>query len=513
MSRNKYIAIAVLLCMCSALPAKPKAKAEPQLTQEEQMRSDYYLYAALDAMDRKSHAEAYFLLELCYTVNPTDPTVCSLRGSYVQNLYGKEAALPLFRTAYEGSPQDYWYRYTIAAYEAGQRNTAMNVLKEMEKRDPKNIDILELHEHILLHENKHKQALAIRDKVDKLTGEPTIQSVLARYETYRDMGDEKKGLEVLDAYLARNPNDGRMRAMRTDIYLKDARHAGNTAEGQRLLELQLHSADVTLHNKIKLLQMHSDWLGYDAATQKEWLLDLREQYPYEQDVYQALLDHEESQGHISAALEISRTMLTMNPSDAQLREKIADLMRDDDNVTPEEVGRFVEESYTMLPDDPKWGYFKALRCLQRNDYDSALIVMENAVAHAEEPMVRLQLLATYGDLLGHAGQYEKAYATYDEVLKLAPDHLSVLNNYAWTLAINGGDLKKAEKMSQRTIQKESNNATYLDTYAWILHLQGQDTLALFYIKKAMEYAQTDSDGTIAQHMETIQQSLQQQSEQ
>ena len=117
-------------------------------------------------------------------------------------------------------------------------------------------------------------------------------------------------------------------------------------------------------------------------------------------------------------------------------------------------------------------------------------------------MIRLELLSLYGDLQAQLLHYDVAIAAYDEALKLMPENLSVLNNYAWTLAISGGNLKKAEKMSQVTIQKEANNPTYLDTYAWILHLQGQKTLALFYIKKAMEYA-GQSEPTIQEHYKTI----------
>lgn len=83
---------------------------------------------------------------------------------------------------------------------------------------------------------------------------------------------------------------------------------------------------------------------------------------------------------------------------------------------------------------------------------------------------------------------EQLYAEYDRVLTLAPGNLSVLNNYAYLLATRGGDLKKAERMSQLTIREEPNNAVYLDTYGWILHLQGQDDLALFYLRKALDYA-------------------------
>lgn len=487
----------------SAKP-KGKAKVQPAITAEEQMRLDYYLYAALNATEHNEHAKAYFLLEFCHHIDPTNPTVCSLYGSYQQSLYGKERALPLLRQAYEGSPDDYWYRYAITTYELGQKKTALEVIKQMEKRNPKDLDILELHEHLMLRERQYKQALAIRDKVDKLTGEPTVQSVFARYEIYNNMGDQEKAVQVLDNYLERNPNDGRMRAMRTDIRLTEAKQRNDVELGKQMLTQQLHSADVMLPTKLKQLKQNSEWLGYDADEQLRWLQDLKEQYPYEQAIYKALMDHAVEQGQTSTALEIGQTMLAMNPTDAQLREKIAELMRDDDSVTPEQVGQFIEESYDILPDNPKWGYFKALRCWQREDYDTALIVLERAIVHADEPMVRLQLLTLYGDLLGHEEQYEKAFAAYDEVLQLAPDHLSVLNNYAWSLAISGGDLKKAEKMSQRTIQKEANNPTFLDTYAWILHLQGQDTLALFYIKKALENAQGAEDiSTLKEHYEQI----------
>lgn len=496
--------------MVSSTGVWGKAKSKPQvavITVEEQMRMDYYLYAALNASEHNNHPQAFFLLELCYQIDSLNPTVCSMRGSYILSLYGKDKALPLLRRAYEGSPRDYWYRYAVTAYEAGKRNEAMKVIKTMEKAQPKDQDILELHEHILRHEHKYKQALSIRDKIDKLTGEPTIYSVITRYELLNESGAGDKALRVIDDYLERNPNDGRMRSMRADIDLKAARDKGDVQNGQRLFAQQMQSDDVTLRNKLKLLQANCGWLGYDADEQKRWLIELREQYPYEQEIYQALLDHEQKQGHTSAALEIGRTMLTMNPTDRNLREKIADLMRDDEKVTEEEVGLFIDESYDVLPDDPKWGYFKALRCWQRQDIDSVIIVLERAIRNADDKLMRVELLELYGDAQGHQQNYAKAFEAYEEVLKVVPSHIGVLNNYAWTLAISGGDLRKAEMMSQQTIQKEANNPTYLDTYAWILHLQGQDTLALFYIKKALENS-TNKDSTIVEHYTIIQQSLQ-----
>ena len=507
---NRVIGLAVaLLLVGSAVYARGKVKpVQHELTQEEQMRLDYYLYAALNASDKNEHAKAFFLLELCNAIDSLNPTVSSLRGTYIQNLYGKEQALPLLRRAYEGSPNDYWYHYTVTAYDLGKRKEAMNVIETMEKRDQKNMDVLELHEHMLRHEHKYKQALAIRDKIDKLTGEPTVYSVITRFELLDESGAKGKALQVLDDYLARNPNDTRMRAMRTDIRLQEARKLNDKQAGDSLLNELLHSAELTIGNKLNKLNNYKGWMDYDDEREKAILIDLREQYPYEQASYQALMDYEDKHGNTTAALEIGRTMLTMNPTDSQLREQIADLMRKDPDVTPEEMGEFIDESYVMQPDDPKWCYFKALRCWQHQELDSAITILKHGLEFAKDRLMYVEILTLYADAQGYMQNYEEAFAAYEKILQVSPRNLGVLNNYAWSLAISGGDLKKAESMSQITILNDGNNPTYLDTYAWILHLQGQDTLALFYIQRAIDNA-SEEDKTIHEHYQTILQATQQ----
>lgn len=92
---------------------------------------------------------------------------------------------------------------------------------------------------------------------------------------------------------------------------------------------------------------------------------------------------------------------------------------------------------------------------------------------------------------------------YQQVLALEPNHMLTLNNYAYGLAIRGGDIQQAERMSRRTIQAEPENAIYLDTYAWILHLQGQNTLAEFYIHKALKNAGEKDQAEIERHYREI----------
>ena len=80
---------------------------------------------------------------------------------------------------------------------------------------------------------------------------------------------------------------------------------------------------------------------------------------------------------------------------------------------------------------------------------------------------------------------------YEQALQYLPNDAGLLNNYAYTLATTGGDLKKAERMSQATINKDPENPIYLDTYAWILYLQGYYSLSKIYIEQALKYTEKD----------------------
>ena len=88
-------------------------------------------------------------------------------------------------------------------------------------------------------------------------------------------------------------------------------------------------------------------------------------------------------------------------------------------------------------------------------------------------------------------------------IKLFPNNLMLLNNYAYNIAVyweasqgtmpeeRKAEFKKfldeAEKISEATVKADAINPYYLDTYAYILYLQGKYSLAKFYLEQAMSY--------------------------
>jgi Tfp pilus assembly protein PilF len=75
---------------------------------------------------------------------------------------------------------------------------------------------------------------------------------------------------------------------------------------------------------------------------------------------------------------------------------------------------------------------------------------------------------------------------YDEALLLDSTNVSVLNNYAYYLAVRRKDLDKAEKYSRLSNELDPNSATLQDTYAWVLFQQGRYREALSWIEKALK---------------------------
>ncbi len=66
-----------------------------------------------------------------------------------------------------------------------------------------------------------------------------------------------------------------------------------------------------------------------------------------------------------------------------------------------------------------------------------------------------------------AGQHDLAKASYRDALKTDPDNAIALNNLAYVLADNGGDLNQAFEMVQRAGAKKPNDPSVADTMAWI----------------------------------------------
>ena len=141
------------------------------------------------------------------------------------------------------------------------------------------------------------------------------------------------------------------------------------------------------------------------------------------------------------------------------------------------------------------GFLELTRIAEYNlgNYNKVLdICTEMLILAPNDTAVALASWSVMGDVYYILGDSKNAYRAYDNALKIDPENLYVLNNYAYYLSVEGRDLKKAYQMSQKTVMAEPENATYLDTFGWILYLRGDYVEAKSFFKQAMLYGGKDS---------------------
>ncbi|MDE5955557.1 MAG: tetratricopeptide repeat protein, partial [Bacteroidales bacterium] len=115
----------------------------------------------------------------------------------------------------------------------------------------------------------------------------------------------------------------------------------------------------------------------------------------------------------------------------------------------------------------------------------------------------LRAWSTMGDVYHEMGESKKAFSAYEKALKINPDYVYVLNNYAYYLSVEGKKLKKAYAMSKKTVEAEPDNATYLDTFGWILFIQGKALEAKPFFKHAMLYGGNESAVILDHYAEVL----------
>ena len=174
------------------------------------------------------------------------------------------------------------------------------------------------------------------------------------------------------------------------------------------------------------------------------------------------------------------------------------------------INRLVDLDLEMHPEDYDIQMLKLRMCYIKQDWQAVLdqCMRMAEMARAEGNKEHLgEALSIAGDVWYQQLQdKKKAYETYEEALKADPDRTSVLNNYAYYLCLEGKSLRKALKMSRRTVELEPDNATYLDTYGWLLYLLKRPKEAKHYFKHAMLYGGKDS-ATILEHYSKVLEAL------
>lgn len=304
-----------------------------------------------------------------------------------------------------------------------------------------------------------------------------------------------------------NPDYGAAKIALANYY----RQQGDSVRYDSKTYEALLSEDFDLGQKLMMLEEYLQKLLNDkqSTSRGDHLFSvLSEQYPHEPDVLDLAARYSAAKGDFKDACEQIGYAIDLAPSEEKYRGQLMTYQMADDraadaiktyqdlakHMTPSRNLTILYASAAQMADDFNIAidaYRKILKDIAPTLPLDKVLTTQNIPASIQyDDLQRLsQIYTSIGDCYYGQKNLTEAFKAYDNALTLHPDNTLALNNYAYFLSENGGDLDRAAEMSLRSLDGEnSSNATYLDTYAWILHKKGANEEARKYQASAVEEA-------------------------
>ena len=513
----------------------PDSAANP-LSRNDRRRYSYFFLEAVRQQNAGHFDAAFDLLEHCRQIDPNAAEVYYLRALYYAELDSNALALENLERAAALSPGNDMYQERVAQYNIGNNNydRAISAYERLYRHHPERTDVLNVLAYLYRHQKNYREVLRCLDRIEEVDG-PSEETTLSKLQTYEQKGDRKMAYQTLKTLADTHPNDVNYRLMlgnwlmqnsrEADAFklftqaLKDDpdneyalssmydyyRQAGNDTLARQLRDRILVSQKVSTDTKVQLLRQvidDSEKAGGDSVPVLALMQRMQQVCPKEtnlsmfqvaymelkkmpQPQIDSLLYHiiKETPDNVPACVKLLQALWKQ-----QQWDRIVTLSRQSTQYNPEEMVFY---------------YFLGMAYYQKEDNDKALDAFRRGVGEINkqsDPAIVSDFYALMGDILHQKGLNAEAYAAYDSCLQWKADNMSCLNNYAYFLSIDNGDLSKAEAMSYKTVKAEPANATYLDTYAWILFRQKRYDEAKTYIDMAVKNdTDTTASATVIEH--------------
>lgn len=518
------------------LTAMYYAPADAQSYAAEKQRENMLLDAVSDfAEGRYSMAEERLAPVIASDPNNDAAHYYMAMAKFMQEDY--PAAEEEFEKAVALDSSNFWYRYRLAAVYAatGRQELTAEIYNGLLEDFPKKSELYYGLIDLYLSMGKMEEALSTLDQIDTVFGKSDISSI-TRFDILRNLGRIEEAYAVLEEY-NREYSSPQVLAMLGDYQMSMYEDSVAMAYYDEALSLAPDYAPAML-GKAEVYRMTRKYDDY-FRTLDIFMEDREIPSEGKCDYFKALVQHSDPNFLKIFQPRLDSVMtacLSAHPGDSSAtalagiyyygtgrEEKSKEYFRENAENWPESLGaaaNYMEvliytgdwkelSSYTKLayerfPEELRFLEMSTLADYNLKAYDDVIATCSRIISVAPQDSARvLAAYTTLGDVYYHLGEKSRAYKAYDEALKVNPEYLPVLNNYAYFLSLDGKKLKKACSMSKMTVEKEPDNPVYLDTYGWILYLQGKPAEAKPYFKHAMLYGGKDSAVTLDHYAEVL----------
>lgn len=466
-----------------------------------------------------NYDKAVELYKDCLTSKPDDAAAMfEIASIYTDQ--GKFAdALPYAEKAIKADPVNKWYKVLLVTlYQAkGDYENAGKIISQLIEADPENLDYYQDQALNAIYSGDYKNAIKSYDILEQKIGVNEDISV-QKEKIYIMIGKPDKAIEEIKKLTLAFPDESRYLEMLAELYMTSGMTDQALEVYNQILQIDPENPYINIslsdyYRKIGDRKKSFEYLkaGFanpdlDIDTKVSILLA----YYSINDLYSVYKDE---------AFELAKILVATHPDDPKAHSIYADLLVQDKQY--EEARKsflkvisidstkylvweqllFVEaelgdnpamldeskRAIELFPEQPMLYMFAGAASFQMKDFDNAVKYFKNGANFVVMNDKLLVQFYTYlGDSYFQLKENEKSYEAYEKVLKIEPDNVLVLNNYAYYLSLQGIELDKAEQMAKRAVELEPDNSSYLDTYGWVLFKKGNYKEAKTWIEKAIE---------------------------
>ena len=522
---------AVLLTLGTARSALARQKAKvvaptvttaDTLSYNDQRRYSYFFLEAVRQQNADHHDAAFDLLAHCLRINPHAAEAYFRLGLYYSQLKQDTLALQNMEKAATLRPDNGTYQEKLAEMYIGMGNyaNAIDAFERFYAANKGRSDVLAVLLQLYKQQKNYGRMLDVVRRMEQQEGE-SDQLTLTRMNIYEMMGDSKNAYLTLKRLADSHPNDLNFSIMLGNWLMQNKKQK----DAYKIFSKALHDEPDNTYALSSMYDYYRTSGSDSLARQMMERILLGKNTPSDnrmQFLRQAIQESEQTGGDSTKIIDLIAQIKAVVPNDANIAG-IKAAYYTAKKMPQEEINKSLEELLTIAPDNggarfqliqAKWPqrnwkeraqlsepgmlynpeemafyYFTGLARYYQKDDDGALDAFQRGTAEINsqsDPDIVSDFYAIMGEIYHNKGEKEKAYAAYDSCLQWKPDQVMTLNNYAYYLSIEGGDLKRAEQMSAKAVKAEPKNATFLDTYAWVLYKQERYAEAKIYIDQALK---------------------------
>lgn len=517
---NKLFSIFIILALSAACGSLKKPKESKGFSKADYPYIEKF-HEGVRLKQRGQLKEAIAAFEYCQNINPKDDAVqFALSQLYLQTQQVSKSMVAI-QNASNLDPKNKWYLEEIAYMNFQNKNyaAAAKQFQKLTDKEPKNVNWLFSYAESLMKSNDASGAIKVLDKLEDQVG-VNPELTIEKFRLYRQIKQDEKGIAEINKALKENPKNVQLLANLVDYYFEKNQpqmafdylyllsesdptngnaqlalaqyydQKGDRASTYLALKKAFVCDDIKIDQKMKFLLSLYDSQSKLDAEMFDLIAVLSTKYPEEAKVYAMAGDFYLKNENDAKALENFQKALEFDESRYAIWDQVLIM-----EYQIQDFKRLYKDSKRCLelfPTLVNVYLLNGISCTQTKKYQESIEILDLGIDLIVNDLpMKAEFLAQKGEAFFNLKNYKDGKINYEESLKIKPEQILTLNNYAYHLALAKMDLNNAETMIQKVLAKYPNESRYLDTYGWILFQKGQFAEAKIKFTEALNINAND----------------------